>query len=90
MTPETILDAEAVAQHLRCSPEQAEALMRNRELPGTKVGRGWITTYGEVVQFVIQRIRSESKRPAAVGARIDSTQTKSRRKQLVQLPDLTR
>lgn len=72
MLPDTILDVDQVAEHLRCKPEQAETLMRDGKLPATKIGRGWITTYGEVVAFVIGRIRAERTKPEPVKARVVS------------------
>lgn len=89
MLPDTILDAAAVAEHLRCSTDQAEALMREGELPATKVGRGWITTYAQVLEFVIARIKAERKRPEPIKAAV-VPQARGRRRELVALPDVTR
>ena len=86
MPPDTILDAAAVAELLHCSVEQAEALMRREELRATKIGRGWITTYGEVVAFVVGRITAERHRPEPVNASFGTTSTRSRRRTLVPLP----
>lgn len=62
MTTDKILDAEGVASELRCSLTTAEDLMRTEEIASTKIGRSWITTYSEVLQFIARRIRR--RRPA--------------------------
>lgn len=64
MSEDKILCAEEIAEQLRCSVAQAEDLMRRGELPAAKIGRGWITTYGELIEFVRQRIRAPRQRPA--------------------------
>lgn len=89
MQSDTILDATAVAEHLRCSEQQAENLMRDGELPATKVGRGWITTYGQVIEFVIGRIKAERKAPKPIKATIVQPGGR-RRRALPTLPELTR
>jgi hypothetical protein len=88
MNENTILDAGAVAELLRCTREQAEDLMRRDELPATKIGRGWITTYSELLGFVARRIRTERKREA-INATVGEP-VKSKRRQLAQLPAATR
>lgn len=87
MHQDVILDAAEVAEHLRCSVEQAEALMREDELPATKVGRGWITTYGEVVRFVTDRIRRQKSKPLGYKASV-SEPRRGKRRELVPLPTL--
>lgn len=86
MHPDTILDATAVAEHLRCSTDQADELMRKGELPATKVGRGWITTYGQVIEFVIARIKAERKRPEPIKATVVQQPEGKRRRVLPELP----
>lgn len=86
MHPDTILDVAQVAEHLRCEPGTAEELMREGKLPATKVGRGWITTYGEVVAFVIARIKAERKRPEPIKATAIQQPEGKRRRVLPELP----
>lgn len=78
MHTDTILDVEQTAEHLRCEPSTAEDLMRNGALPATKVGRGWITTYGQLLAFVNARIKAERKRPEPIKAAVVSMESKRR------------
>lgn len=86
MQSEIILDVAGVAEYLRCSVEQVETLMRSGELPATKIGRSWITTYGEMLGFVIWRIETGRHRPGGIKASV-ATDSGSRRR-LPELPDL--
>ncbi len=70
MQADIILDVAGVAEHLRCSAEQVENLMRTGELPATKIGRSWITTYGEVIGFVTRRIEAGRHRSSGIKARV--------------------
>lgn len=85
MQSDIILDVAQVAEHLRCEPDTAEDLMRRRELPATKVGRGWITTYGQVLGFVIRRIEAGHPRTRGFKASV-ATDSRSRRR-LAEIPD---
>ena len=89
MQSDVILDAGQVAEHLRCEPGTAEDLMREGKLPATKVGRGWITTYGQVIEFVIARIKEERKRPEPIKATIVQA-PKRRGRTPPPLPEVTR
>lgn len=89
MNPDTILDTAAVAEHLRCSLEQAETLMRQEELPATKIGRGWITTYSELIEFVSRRIKTERRRAEPIRASVRSNMKRGARP-LPQLPEVIR
>ena len=90
MQADTILDVNQVAEHLRCEPGTAEDLMRDGKLPATKVGRGWITTYGQVIEFVIARIKEDRKKPEAITATIVQDEPQRRGRTPPPLPDLTR
>lgn len=83
MTDE-ILDAEHVAKLLRCSTEQAEQLMRDGDLPATKVGRGWITTEATVLEWVRSKISAPRWRAPATKARTISVRPRG----LPPLPDV--
>lgn len=86
MQSDTILDATSVAEQLRCSTDQADELMRRGDLPATKVGRGWITTYGQVLEFVIARIKAERKCPEPIKATVVPPTEGKRRRALPELP----
>lgn len=87
MQSDTILDATSVAEQLRCSTDQADELMRRGDLPATKVGRGWITTYGQVLEFVIGRIKAERKKPESTKASIVQP-PEGKRRRLPELPSI--
>jgi len=86
MQSDIILDVAQVAAHLRCEVSTAEELMRRGDLPATKVGRGWITTYGQVLGFVIRRIEAGRPRTRGIKGSV-ATDCQSRRR-LPELPDL--
>lgn len=83
MTPDTILDVGQVAEILRCEPRTVEDHMRSRALGATKIGTGWITTYGKVVEFVLKQI-GEQGRPKATPVELRRT----RRQGPVEIPDV--
>ena len=88
---DTILDAKAVSVLLRCSIDYAEELMREAKLPATKVGRGWITTYDQVVAFVRDRINVDSRRTVPIKVKLEEARpVRGRQRPLVPLPDITR
>jgi len=90
MIADEIIDAEEAAILLRCKPGTAEALMRDGKLGGTKIGRSWITTRAEVVAFVVERIRTERRRPDGMRAEIVAPTRGRRRAAPPTLPDVSR
>lgn len=83
MTPDTILDVGQVAEILRCEPRTVEHHMRSRALGATKIGTGWITTYGKVVEFVLRQI-GEQGRPKATQVEVRRT----KRREPIEIPDV--
>lgn len=68
-----IIDAEHVADLLRCTKNHVEALAEQGRLPATKYGRGWVFVTAQVMQCVldeceanhsIQRAKTQSPVPA--------------------------
>lgn len=74
--PHTILQPRQIAKLLGCTEKHAQTLMASGELPATKVGRDWVTTYARVVEYLEQRIadaQPKRPKPAALPAGISST-----------------
>ncbi|WP_234975008.1 helix-turn-helix domain-containing protein [Variovorax paradoxus] len=59
MTPD-IIDSEQCAELLRCTPDQVEELARAGEIPGLKLGRGWIFMYADLLLFLAEKAREEA------------------------------
>jgi excisionase family DNA binding protein len=59
MTEET-LDSEGCAQLLRCNSEQVEELARAGEIPGVKIGRGWLFVRADLLAYLAERAREEA------------------------------
>lgn len=83
MTDDLILDADSVADILKCTRQSAEDLMRKGELPATKIGRGWITTRAVVLNWLRCRIEVENQQP-----RIASEPIKRRGRPRAPIPSL--
>lgn len=84
--PDTI-DAEQCAVLLRCTPEQVEELARAGDIPGLKIGRGWLFVRADLLVFLAQRARDEAadrRAKRAPGARV--AQIKPRRRVPPPLP----
>lgn len=50
-----LLDADYCAAMLRCSKSHLHRLARAGEIPGTKVGRGWVFVEEDIVKLVRER-----------------------------------
>lgn len=59
LTPD-IIDSEQCAELLRCTPDQVEELARAGEIPGLKLGRGWIFMYADLLLFLAEKAREEA------------------------------
>ncbi len=72
MQPDTI-DADECAQLLRCTAGQVEEMARAGEIPGLKIGRGWLFVRADLLAFLAERARQEAadrrakRSPAAAG-----------------------
>lgn len=59
MLPDTI-DADECAQLLRCTAGQVEEMARAGDIPGLKIGRGWLFVRADLLAFLAQRARDEA------------------------------
>lgn len=55
-----MIDSEECATLLKCTPEQVEELARQGEIPGTKLGRGWLFVRADLVAYIAERARAEA------------------------------
>lgn len=55
------LDAAQCAELLKCTPEQVEALARDGEIPGVKIGRGWLFIRADLLAYLAERARTEAQ-----------------------------
>lgn len=75
--PHTILQPRQIAKLLGCTEKHAQTFMASGDLPATKVGRDWVTTYARVVEYLERRIdheRPTQAKPAARPASIKHVQ----------------
>ena len=54
------IDSEECGQLLRCTPEQVEDLARAGEIPGVKIGRGWLFVRADLIAYLAERGRQEA------------------------------
>lgn len=59
MQPDTI-DADECAQLLRCTAGQVEEMARAGDIPGLKIGRGWLFVRADLLAFLAERARQEA------------------------------
>ena len=59
MTTDT-MGATECAELLKCTPEQAEALARDGEIPGLKIGRSWLFIRADLLAYLAERARAEA------------------------------
>lgn len=95
-TAQTFLTAEEVAELLHCDPCTVENLLKRGDLPGLKLGRGWIIPFEALYQRVNQMALEEaekrrndrnSARPLAVLVSPSERKT-GRRREPPKLPSL--
>ena len=55
------IDSEQCAELLKCTPEQVEALARDGEIPGLKIGRGWLFIRADLLAYLAERARLEAQ-----------------------------
>ncbi|WP_422085426.1 helix-turn-helix domain-containing protein [Variovorax sp.] len=55
-----VIDSEQCAELLRCTSDQVEELARAGEIPGLKLGRGWIFVYADLLLFLSEKAREEA------------------------------
>lgn len=59
-TADTI-DATQCAELLKCTPEQVEALARDGDIPGLKIGRSWLFIRADLLAYLAERARLEAQ-----------------------------
>lgn len=60
MTHDTI-NSESCAELLHCTPEQVEELARAGEIPGLKLGRGWLFVRADLLAYLAEKARAEAQ-----------------------------
>ena len=94
MTTDETIGSEDCAKLLHCTPEQVEELARAGEIPGLKLGRGWLFVRADLLAYLAEKAREEAqqrrakRQPAAPIHH--ATPIKQRRRQPPQLPVLAR
>ena len=56
------INAEECAGLLDCTSATVEEMARNGDLPGLKVGRGWVFVRSDLLAYLAERARSEAER----------------------------
>ena len=60
MTQPDTIDADECAQLLRCTVGQVEEMARGGDIPGLKIGRGWLFVRADLLAFLAERARQEA------------------------------
>jgi len=55
------INAEDCAKLLDCTAATVEEMARNGELPGLKIGRGWVFIRADLLSYLAQRARDEAE-----------------------------
>ncbi len=55
------LNSQTCAELLMCSRAQVEELARGGEIPGVKLGRGWLFVRADLLVYLAQRGRQEAE-----------------------------
>jgi len=83
------IDAEGCAELLRCSIDQVEEMARTGEIPGLKIGRGWLFVPADLLAFIAERAREEAQeRRAKRQPGVARIEAKPRRRSPPALPSL--
>lgn len=61
MMTEVTINAAQCAELLKCTEDTVEELTRKGELPGIKIGRGWIYVKSDLVQYLAEKARAEAE-----------------------------
>lgn len=86
-----VIDSEQCGKLLRCTPEHAEELARQGELPGFKIGRNWLFVRDDLLSYLAQRARAEAesrRSKVKVDSVVPQAPQKSRRRPAPELPVL--
>lgn len=92
MTTDETIGSEDCAKLLHCTPEQVEELARAGEIPGLKLGRGWLFVRADLLAYLAEKAREEAqqrraRRQPATPIK-QAAPVKQRRRQPPQLPVL--
>jgi excisionase family DNA binding protein len=60
-TSNQTMNIQEVAAFCRAEPETIAQYARSGELPGTKMGKGWLFLYDDVIAFLRERIADETR-----------------------------
>lgn len=58
--PIETMDADECAALLRCSVDQVEELARTGEIPGVKLGRGWLFVRADLLAYIAELARQQA------------------------------
>ncbi|WP_390888316.1 helix-turn-helix domain-containing protein [Comamonas testosteroni] len=56
------INAEDCAKLLDCTTAKVEEMARNGELPGLKIGRGWVFIRADLLAYLSERARHEAEK----------------------------
>lgn len=86
--PGDTIDTDACAELLHCSPDQVEEMARAGDIPGLKIGRGWIFVRADLLDFLAQRARDEAadRRAKRAPGSANVAELRPRRRQPPALP----
>lgn len=59
--PSDTIDSDECAELLKCTPVQVEALARDGDIPGLKIGRGWLFIRADLLAYLAERARAEAQ-----------------------------
>ena len=59
MNTDTI-DADGCAELLRCTPDTVEEMARSGDIPGLKIGRGWLFVRLDLLSYLAEKARNEA------------------------------
>lgn len=65
MTTDETIGSEDCAKLLHCTPEQVEELARAGEIPGLKLGRGWLFVRADLLAYLAEKAREEAQQRRA-------------------------
>lgn len=87
------INAAQCADLLQCTEATVEELTRKGDLPGVKIGRGWIYIKADLLNYLAEKARSEAKdrKDAAIASQVAHTKApifKHRRKTPPALPSV--
>jgi len=86
MTNRPTINAEECADLLICSVDQVEEMARTGEIPGLKIGRGWLFIKDDLIEYLASKAREEAEHRRSTHHGIRLVATKQRRQTPPPLP----